>query len=449
MKSLQGQLSVSLSIGLVVLFAVFWGVVSYSAHHLAEEYIVMRLNHDTENLKKALYVDEFDRVQVNLDEIDPIFLYADSGHYFLIKRPKGEDLRSPSLEDYPIYVKSLDGKSLKVYETQGPLSDYVMVRMSSWSINNQPVELMLAEDHSQVEQAVHQLDWILAALSLFGLALIWFWQQGILKRSFAGLKPIRHALETAPHLGVPNTISVPTEIQPLVNSLNQTLYQLHDRLARSRQQTGNLAHSLKTPLNLIYQQLESTELGPELRQNLSAQAQRINQLIDRELKRARLAGGDLHSQTFNFEEDLQELIKSFQKLYRDKKIDYHTQVKLSGRVLVDQEDGYELLGNLIDNACKWCRSQVAIKIESDQTSLTICIEDDGQGVEQSWLTKLKRRGKRLDESQPGHGLGLSIVDDIVQIYHGQWDISVSENLGGLKVVVQLPNAIKVSADYDR
>lgn len=441
MKSLQSQLSLSLSLGLIVLFGLFWGVMSYSVHHLAEEYIVMRLNHDTENLKKALYVDEQQRIQVDLDEVDPIFLRPESGHYFVVKRPNGEPIRSPSLQAHPFYVKSLGSESLKVYETHGSISDYVMVRVSSWSIDDQSIELALAEDHAQIEQMVHLLDWVFGFLSLIGLAAIWFWQQTILKRGFSGLQPMRQALETAPHLGVPKDIQVPSEIEPLVSSLNQTLAQLHERLARSRQRTGNLAHSLKTPLNLIYQQLESSDLPAELRQSLSEQAQRINQLIDRELKKARLAGGELHAQTFDFQQDLQDLLEGFQKLYREKDLSYDLQLNLKTPVLIDREDGFELLGNLIDNASKWCRQQVGIKIASQQDGLVIVVEDDGEGVEQDDLERLKQRGKRLDETQPGYGLGLSIVEEIVQVYQGQWQLETSD-LGGLKVSIQLPSLIK-------
>ena len=447
MRSLQSQLSLSLSLGLVVLFGLFWGVMTYSIHHLAEDYIVMRLNHDTESLKKALYVDEHQRVQVNLDEVDPIFLRPESGHYYVVKRPNGQPIRSPSLQDSPFYVKSLGAKNLEVYETQGLISDYVMVRVSSWSFNGQTLELALAEDHSQIEQAVYLLDWIFGLLSLLGLAAILFWQQTILKRGFSGLQPMRQALETAPHLGVPKEIQVPSEIEPLVNSLNQTLTQLHERLARSRQRTGNLAHSLKTPLNLIYQQLESNALPLELRQSLSEQAQRINQLIDRELKKARLAGGELHAQTFDFQQDLQDLIDGFKKLYREKDIDYDVHIHhihLQTRVLIDREDGFELLGNLLDNASKWCRQQVRIVIENQQDGMMIAVEDDGAGVEGNGLQLLKQRGKRLDETQPGYGLGLSIVEEIVQIYQGQWQLETSE-LGGLKVSIQLPPLIKTNS----
>ncbi|WP_029935073.1 sensor histidine kinase [Thiomicrospira pelophila] len=443
MKSLQSQLSISLSFGLIALFGLFWGVMSYSVHHLAEEYIVMRLNHDTENLKKALYQDEQQRIQINLEEVDPIFLHPESGHYFVVKRPSGEPIRSPSLQDHPFYVKSLGSESLKVYETQGSMSDHVMVRVSSWSINDQPIELALAEDHAQIEDMVHLLDWVFALLSLAGLAAIWFWQQTILKRGFSGLQPMRQALETAPHLGVPKDIQVPSEIEPLVNSLNKTLAQLHERLARSRQRTGNLAHSLKTPLNLIYQQLESSRLPAELRQSMSEQAQRINQLIDRELKKARLAGGELHAQTFDFQQDLQDLIEGFQKLYREKDIHYNVQINLQVPFLIDREDGFELLGNLIDNASKWCCQHVSIHITSQQNGLVVMIEDDGKGVEHEGLQRLKQRGQRLDETQPGYGLGLSIVEEIVQIYQGQWQIEPSY-LGGLKVKVQLPQLIKNS-----
>lgn len=439
MKSLQHQLSLSLSLALVLLFVVFWLLSSWSVHRLAEDYVVMRLQHDTDNLKKALYLDEQGRVQYDLNEIDPIFLRAESGHYFVVKRPHGEPLRSPSLADASLYIKSLDERAQRVYETRGPMSDYVTVHISRWSINNQSLELALAEDHAQIEQAVHRLDALFALLSLLGLAAIWFWQQRILKRAFAGLQPIRQALENAPHLGVPQEIAIPAEIAPLVDSLNHTLSQLHQRLARSRQRSGNLAHSLKTPLNLIYQQLDSPELAPRLRDDLRRQAQRLDQLIDHELKRSRLAGGDLHIQTFDIQRDLDDLIQGLRILYRGKNIRYEVDNALSADWPIDREDGFELLGNLLDNASKWCWHRVSLQVSVSEGRILIQIEDDGEGVAPSRLSLLKQRGLRLDESQAGHGLGLSIVDEIVHVYGARWQLEPSP-LGGLRVSVFWPYA---------
>jgi signal transduction histidine kinase len=438
MTSLQHQLRLSLSLALALLFAVFWLVSSWSIHHLAEAYVVMRLQHDTDNLKKALYIDAQGRVQYNLDDIDPIFLRAESGHYFVVKRPQGEPLRSPSLADASLYIKSLDGRAQAVYETRGPLSDYVTVYISRWSINNQAVELALAEDHAQIEQAVHRLDALFALLSLMGLAAIWLWLQIILKRAFAGLQPIRQALETAPHQGVPKDIAVPAEIAPLVESLNHTLNQLHQRLARSRQRSGNLAHSLKTPLNLIYQQLDSPDMAASVRDDLRRHAQRLDRLIDHELKQSRLAGGNLHIQTFDIQQDLDDLIQGLGILYQAKKIRYAVDNQLSVGWAIDREDGFELLGNVLDNASKWCRETVLLRLWLSEGEIRIRIEDDGDGVAPSRLSQLKQRGLRLDESQVGHGLGLSIVDEIVHVYNARWQLEASP-LGGLRVDLFWPH----------
>lgn len=442
--SLRRQLSAGLSLGLIVLFLSFWGVTTYSLHHLTEDYLVKRLTHDAEAIPAALQRDQQGSLALNLTQLEPIFLRQLSGHYFML-RSANQQLLSPSLNNFAFEFRTTD-QAVQIYETAGPAHGDILVRLTRIEFEGQTLQLAVAEDHTPIERAIWWLDGIMALLSLVGLIGIWLWQQTILRRSFASLTPIRQALLDAPHQGIPADLVVPQEVAPLVQTLNQTLAQLHNRLARSRQRTGNLAHSLKTPLNLIYQQLESGEISADLRHKLSEQAQRINQLIERELKKARLAGGDLHAQTLTLPDDISALLQGFSKLYRDKNIAYQTQLPAPGLVLtMDKEDGYELLGNLLDNASKWCRHQVTLSLTVQQRDLLIEIDDDGEGVDIATLDLLKQRGQRLDESQPGYGLGLSIVDEIVQIYQGEWMMQPSSILGGLQVRIHLPGLV-VSKD---
>lgn len=224
----------------------------------------------------------------------------------------------------------------------------------------------------------------------------------------------------------------PVEVQALIESLNSALEQTSLQFQKSRQFNGNLSHSLKTPLNLIFQLLDAPELkeSPALLQNLQQQSEKMLALIERELKVDRIA----HHQVIRpilLSELMADLIPSFEQLYRDKSISFQLDIKSTDLLSMEKEDAFELLGNLLDNACKWCNTTVAIHYGNHQ----LIIEDDGPGATPGQLTLVTERGYRTDETKPGHGIGLSIVKELVSVY--QADIFFSDSgLGGLKVTVK-------------
>lgn len=286
-------------------------------------------------------------------------------------------------------------------------------------------------DHRQ-----HRFKWVFPILATVGIALVLAIQGLVIRRTFRRLDAIRmevQALET----GKINQLGedVPTEIHPIIHEFNHVLSLMQERLERSRNSLGNLAHALKGPLNLLVQYLDQ-EADTAGRRQAKLQAERIRQLTERELKRARMAGLGNSTQRFDPHEELPVLIDVLKRMY-DKpalsiRLDISSQVACFG----DREDMMELLGNLLDNACKWAQTQIVCSIGRDDDKVCITVEDDGLGRTGDELRQMTDRGVRLDESVEGHGLGLAICKDIVKLYGGSLHFGQA-TLGGVQVRVVL------------
>ncbi|MGE0082046.1 MAG: ATP-binding protein, partial [Thiohalomonadaceae bacterium] len=225
---------------------------------------------------------------------------------------------------------------------------------------------------------------------------------------------------------------------PLVDALNRLLRLTAQRLARSRTALGDLAHALKTPLALILHTAEDRESAMDevTRARLLGESERIRELVNRELARARVAGAASPGQHFRPDEDVPALANVVRSLYAERGLSITWSVPARS-FAVDREDMLEMLGNLLDNAAKWARSRVHVTVD-DAPALHLVVEDDGPGCPPEKLDAITRRGVRLDEETPGTGLGLSIVRTIVSDYGGSLELGRSDTLGGLRVVARFP-----------
>ncbi|MNQ99044.1 Virulence sensor histidine kinase PhoQ [compost metagenome] len=236
--------------------------------------------------------------------------------------------------------------------------------------------------------------------------------------------------------------SVPRELEPLVAQINHLLAHTEDTLKRSRNALGNLGHALKTPLAVLVSLAGRDELQehPALRANLLDNLQQIEQRLARELGRARLAGDALPGAYFICAEELPGLFSTLAMIHdRNLRLDWRAAAGL--RLPWDREDMLELLGNLLDNACKWAKSQVRLSIECTTDGYLLKVDDDGPGIEAGQRAQVLNRGTRMDEQVAGHGLGLGIVRDIVDTWGGSLGLEDS-GLGGLCVRIQLPSLRK-------
>jgi signal transduction histidine kinase len=234
--------------------------------------------------------------------------------------------------------------------------------------------------------------------------------------------------------------AVPAEVRPLVREMNRLLRVLEQRLKRSRNTLRNLAHALKTPLTLVMQLAEGEDMRtvPQVRDQLIEHTTVLHHRLERELRRARLAGAVPSRQQLRLAEEISLLVEALRSIHHDKELDIACHIPPQAVFVGDREDVLELLGNLLDNACQWAHHRVVCTIQ-EQPDLTVVIEDDGPGCPPEVLKQLIRRGVRVDESIPGHGLGLAIVKDIVEQYGGDISFGRSSQLGGFQVCVTLPS----------
>ena len=214
------------------------------------------------------------------------------------------------------------------------------------------------------------------------------------------------------------------------------------RLGRIRHAVGNLSHALKTPLAVL--QHRSDELAQagssDAARAVQGQIDIMRNTIERELRRARLAGAGPTREGFEARTQLQTLARALRQLHAERTLEIVLDVP-ERRFPLDREDMLELFGNLLDNACKWAAARIVLHIDdvADAPDALVCtIEDDGPGVPPDFLGRLGTAGLRSDEQRPGHGIGLVIVGDIVAQYGGSIDYAPSAALGGLRVCLRLP-----------
>lgn len=229
----------------------------------------------------------------------------------------------------------------------------------------------------------------------------------------------------------------PVELQPLAGELNAMLDHSQELVERSRTHVGNLAHALKTPIAVLNN--ESANEGGDLGKLVQRQTGIMAKQVDHHLRRARAAA---HAKAVGARTPLKpvidDLARTLPKIYSERDISIETAVDASLNFRGERQDLEEMVGNLMDNACKWAESRLRVSAAPSASNLLeILIEDDGPGLDEEGCATALQRGVRLDEQAPGTGLGLAIVADLAKAYEGEVDLSRS-SLGGLRVRIRLP-----------
>jgi signal transduction histidine kinase len=410
-----------------------------SIRGLTEDFVTSRLEHDAESLLMALIL-EAGELQIRWRQITQIYNQPLSGHYYVIRVNGGKVITSRSLWDQSLHTPMLAPGEVHRFRTQGPVGQKLLVWSMGFEKLGHKITVAVAEDLSAIHQERDQFMRYFALLALGEMILLVLVQTLVIRRSFRRLETVREDIHRLAQ-GKTEKLSedVPSEILPLVQEFNHLLALLAQRLERSRNALGNLAHALKGPLNLLTQYFDhpAPDNEPLQRHQARNQVERVRQLMERELKRARLAGRGIQRQHFDPHQELPDLLEVLRQLYQDRQLVIDCHVEPGVKAFGDREDMLELLGNLLDNACKWADRKVICHIKG-QEDIDITVQDDGCGLSDRNLEDLTQRGTRLDETMEGHGLGLAIAKDIVKLYGGSMAFNRDRDLGGLRVKIHLP-----------
>lgn len=308
----------------------------------------------------------------------------------------------------------------------------------TWATGPVPQDytFVVAEDASAVNDEVSDFrtslaTWLGAMMLLLLVALVL-----VLRR---GLRPLRQVARELAVIesGTQSQIlgRYPEEIEALTDNLNALLAHERARQRRLDNTLGDLAHSLKTPLAVIQGALEE-QATPGL---IQEQVQRMRHIVDYQLQRARTSTQQTATLAppVPVQGTAERLIASLRKVHRDKSVSVTLAMDPGLLFRGVEGDLMEMLGNLLENAFKWCRGGIRVVGRVERSTLILSIEDDGPGIPADQVARLLERGARADESTPGHGLGLAVVREISEAYGGRLEID-SSPLGGARARIRLP-----------
>jgi signal transduction histidine kinase len=232
----------------------------------------------------------------------------------------------------------------------------------------------------------------------------------------------------------------PSEVQPLVDDLNLLLEHRETAVARALAKAGDLAHGLKTPLAVLTHEAGRVSAAghPDLAAAIEQQIDRMGRQAEYHLAQARAAAsGSLPGARCDLHDAASGLIRTLLHLHAERGLTIENEVEAAHQVRCQREDVDEMLGNLLDNACKWARSGVRVRSARADGVVTVSVDDDGPGLAPELRTEVLRRGVRADEQSPGSGLGLAIVRDLAGLYGGAIGLEQSPH-GGVRAVLRLP-----------
>jgi two-component system sensor histidine kinase PhoQ len=300
----------------------------------------------------------------------------------------------------------------------------------------------VAEDARFVSSQVEQLQKTLRFwLLIIGVVLV-FIQFALLRWSLKPLRSIVKDLE-AIEQGKKNLLDgrYATELEGLAGNLNAFISHERAHLERYRNNLADLAHSLKTPLAILRGCVESFNDNKE---TVQEQISRMNKIVEYQLQKAAAKGEHNAIKTVDVSTVINKISASLNKVYIDKGIHFDIAIPEQCLIYCEEGDLYEIVGNLLDNACKWCQHAVKVSILINQRksrrnfSLLLQIEDDGPGIPVGKFNDILKRGFRADENIHGHGIGMTVVYELIGMLGGKLEGGKSEPLGGMRWSVYLP-----------
>lgn len=443
MRSLQARLSVGLLIILVFALLVQWFFAHRALEYFLKSYATSQLEQDVELLLAGMRLNAAGELELDPARNLPKYTRPLSGDYFRIQAGSTA-IRSRSLWDAELVLPALRPGTAQNWETVGPASQPLLLVAGGYTKFDRNLIIGVGTNIAPLLADLNTFRWQYGVLSAVVLAVLVALHAWGVKRGLRPLSGIRAELAALEHGEIQRLDSTraPLEVQPLVEQINRLLGVLLQRIERSRNAMGNLTHALKTPLAALMSRIEGPELAAqgELRGELLRHTQTVRELIERELKRARVVGTAMPAGRYDLAAELNALVQTLRMVYREKPLTLSVEAPAAEDCPLEREDLMELLGNLLDNACKWARSQVRLSVVPGER-WRFTVEDDGPGVAEAELANITGRGVRVDENTVGHGLGLAIARDLLDQYRGTLRFDASPELGGLRVLAQVPRSV--------
>jgi signal transduction histidine kinase len=385
---------------------------------------------------------------------EPLFELPLSGWYWQITRTDSEkaetrasrslwDKKLPRLEDHGVeltpagirlgYVDGPEGQTLRMVERPIDLGADGKFLVS------------VAGDASEIFDETRSFDYYLGGtFAALGVVLL---LTTIFQVRF-GLAPLKRISESIADIrsGRAERLegNFPVEIAPLARETNALIDANREIVERARTHVGNLAHAIKTPLSVIVNEASAHRADP-FADKVMEQAEVMRGQVAHHLERARIAARvTIVGTVTEVAPTIEALRRTMEKIHRDRDITIEVKGDPRAKFRGERQDLEEMVGNLVDNACKWAASQVLIEVLVEAKSdpdedprLRIIVDDDGRGLSEAERSQVSRRGQRLDESKPGSGLGLSIVVDLASLYGGSLRLGGAP-IGGLRAELLLP-----------
>lgn len=450
LNSLTARLLISAGVWSVLVLALTGFLLSSLFRSAVERAFDDRLDVFVKGLIAELNVSNDGDLNISRDLPEPRFNFPLSGWYWEIAVVGEKDtppLGSPSLLDQQLdmsqvtglnsdtptatYIGGPDGKTLRI-----------LSRQIRFSAREAPLSFTVAGDAADIDSAAQGFnETLFVSLSLLGLGLILaaFFQVRY------GLSPVRHLSAAVAEIRAGRqkrlTGEYPTEIAPLADEVNALLDTNEEVIERARTHVGNLAHALKTPLSVLRNEAGSQKTT--LASKTLEQVQIMREQVDHHLERARVAArANVLGASTDVAPTINSLMRALKKIYGEKNLSVAMECPEEIKFRGEKQDLEEMVGNLLDNAFKWADNEIRLHVSKGNNAeigpfFEICIEDDGPGLNKEERLAVLQRGKRLDESKPGSGLGLSIVGDIASMYKGSF-VLARANSDGLRATLQLP-----------
>ena len=445
-KSLASRLVISAAIWCALLLTASGFTLSTLFGDAVRHSFDARLAVLLEGVVAGTKIGEDGRLDLNLQLGEPRFDQPFSGWYWQISDGEQPVRRSSSLWAQALVLPHPEGEEIVLPDVAGPSGQTLRVLIKPILLPGQdrPYWYAIAGDESEFQDPKNRFDRLLAlTLAMLFAGVL----AAILIQVRFGLQPlfrIQRAL-SAIRSGESRRLEgpYPSEIQPLARELNALIDHSETLIERAQTHVGNLAHGLKTPLSVLAN--ETRDNKTPFSELVDRQTTLMRQQVEHHLARARAAAtSNILGARSEVAPVLDDLRRTLRRIHGERGIAIEVTCPQKLVFRGARHDLEEMLGNLMDNACKWAKTRVRVVAERRDDTILLTIDDDGDGLPRSKRDEVLKRGRRLDESVPGTGLGLSIVVDLASLYGGELKLDDAD-LGGLSAKLRLPAGESVRA----